>query len=425
MRNIRAKYQYRAGSLVPASKGSNGVLLTLLIFSTCLASYKRTSFGSAPADIPILIALALGLFANIKHPHYLIWNKTMRPVLLAIAFYALVCVLPALSGGNFYLLQTVKDLFSFLIFPATYLTLARITDRKVANRAVSLGLGLSIFLVAVTALPSNGTRADGIFGSPNLGGNWAALVIVFMAMTKKPNNPVLRYTAITLMIFASLKMASLGGILCLAGALAFWLPRKSSKIKFGKYSLPIFLLLGSSILLRAFDALTGLDRFSRSSEGRLTIWGNAIASWFEKPLGVGIGNFSDGSLGLASAPEAHNDYISSLVELGFLGPISIGLICIAMGFYGGAMTRSIVLFYALSAISHNSINFRHIWVFMAICLAYETLPIFQSEEQIAPPTKSQRIKQLRRNRYSQGYMAGIPGSKVAQTGFDSPIRLNT
>lgn len=393
----------------------------MLIFSTCLASYRRTSIGAAPADIPILIALAFGFFANTKHPHHQIWAKTLRPIMLAISFYAIVCILPALSGGNFYLLQAVKDLFSFLIFPATYLALAKITDRKIADRAIAIGLGLSIFLVAITALPSGGTRADGIFGSPNLGGNWAALVIVFMTMTKRPLNKFIRYTAIILMLIASLQMASLGGILCMVGALAFWLPRKSSTTKLGKYAIPIFLLLGSSFFLQAFDSLTGLDRYSRSSGGRQAIWGNAISSWFDKPLGVGIGNFSSGAIG----SEAHNDYISSLVELGILGPISLILVCFAMGRYGGVMTRSLVLFYALSALSHNSINFRHIWVFMAICLAYETLPIFAANANVEQPTKAIRIKNLRKYRYSSGVQAGLPGSKVAHTGANTPIRLNT
>ncbi len=341
--------------------------------------------------------------------------------MFAIAFYAIVCVLPALSGGNFYLLQTVKDVFSFLIFPATYLAIAKITDRKIADRAIAIGLGVSIFLVASTALSSSGLRADGVFGSPNLGGNWAALVIVFMIMTKRPLNNFIRYAAIITMLIASLRMASLGGILCLAGSIAFWLPRKSSTSKFGKYTIPILLLLGSPLLLQAFDGLTGLDRYSRSSGGRQAIWGNAISSWFENPLGVGIGNFSSGAIG----SEAHNDYISSLVELGILGPISLILVCFAMGRYGGVMTRSIVLFYAISAISHNSINFRHIWVFMAICLAYETLPIFATNADLEQPTKTARIKNMRKYRYSSGVQVGLPGSKVARIGVDTPIRLNT
>lgn len=345
--------------------------------------------------------------------------------MLAIAFYGLVTVLPVLSGGNFYLLQAVKDLFSFLIFPATYLTLAKITDLKIANRAVVAGLGVSILLVAVTALPSDGTRADGIFGSPNLGGNWAALVTVFMIMAKRPMNKFLRYTAIALMLVASLQMASLGGILCLAGTLAFWIPRKVSVFKSGKYAIPALLLLGSTFLLKAFDALTGLDRFSRSSQGRLEIWGNALAGWFQNPLGVGIGNFSDNALGLTTAPEAHNDYLSSLVELGVLGPIAIGSICFAIAYNGGAMTRSLVLFYALSAISHNSINFRHIWVFLAISLAYETLPIFQSDGQVPLQNKPQGIKSARNRSYRRGRLAGLPGTAVAPVRANTPIRLNT
>jgi hypothetical protein len=94
-------------------------------------------------------------------------------------------------------------------------------------------------------------------------------------------------------------------------------------------------------------------------------------------LGLGIGNFSDPNLALTNAPEAHNDYISSLVEMGILGPIAIGGICLSIAAMGGLRTRTMIIFYLVSAISHNSINFRHIWVCTAICFAYDVLPQLQ------------------------------------------------
>jgi O-antigen ligase len=176
-------------------------------------------------------------------------------------------------------------------------------------------------------------------------------------------------------------MASLGGILCTVTALAYWLPRRSQSLNLLKQVLPFLIGLLAPTILQAFDTYTGLDRYGRSSQGRLYIWGDALKTWFERPLGLGIGNFSDPSLALTVAPEAHNDYISSLVEMGVLGPIAIGGICLSIAAMGGLRTRTMIIFYLVSAISHNSINFRHIWVCTAICFAYDVLPQLQNTDQ--------------------------------------------
>jgi O-antigen ligase len=216
-----------------------------------------------------------------------------------------------------------------------------------------------------------------------------------------PKNIAIRVGLIVILVMASIEMASLGGILCTLTALAYWIPRRSKNLNFGKQVLPFFIAVLAPNLLQAFDNFTGLNRYGRSSEGRLSIWGDALKTWYEKPLGLGIGNFSDPNLQLTVAPEAHNDYISSLVEMGILGPLAIGAICLSIAMMGGLRTRTMVVFYLVSAISHNSINFRHIWVFMAICFAYDILPQLQpanKDEQVThdPEVEDVQIYQLRK-----------------------------
>jgi len=312
------------------------------------------------------------------------WVGKLQPILTSIYGYIVVALLPLLSGGGFIWVQLAKDVFSFAIFPVTFLTLARIVDPQRINRVLRIAIALSVLIVCFTVLSGGGSRSSGLLGSPNLAGNWAAAFVMLLLLIEVPENTGLRIGLITVLVIASFRMASLGGILCILTSLAFWLPRRSKNLTFGKQVLPFFIAIGAPTILQAFDTLTGLNRYGRSSQGRLSIWGEAVKVWFEKPLGLGIGNFADPNLGLTVAPEAHNDYVSSLVELGILGPIAIGAICLTISMAGGLRTRTMVVFYLVSAISHNSINFRHIWVCMAICFAYDVLPQLQKSDTETP-----------------------------------------
>jgi len=298
-------------------------------------------------------------------------------MLIAMYGYAIAALLPILSGGGFMWVQLAKDLFSFSIFPITFVTIARVVREERIALALRLSITISSLFVAMTVLTGGGTRSAGIFGSPNVGGNWAAALIILSLLISSPENIFIRYGICIILILASLQMASLGGVLCTITALAYWLPRRSQSLNVFKQVLPFMIAVLAPTILQAFDAYTGLNRYGRSSEGRLYIWGDALRTWLERPLGLGIGNFSDPNLALTNAPEAHNDYISSLVEMGVLGPIAIGGICLSIAAMGGLRTRTMIIFYLVSAISHNSINFRHIWVCTAICFAYDVLPQLQ------------------------------------------------
>ena len=374
--------RYRHGNIQPAQTrlGTNGLLLALVIIGTCFAYFRWQKFGASLADVPLVIAIIMAITSSTNLQHREAWVGKLKPILIAIYLYIIACLLPLLSGGGFIWVQLAKDVFSFAIFPVTFLTIARVVDAQRINRVMRIAIALSVVIVCFTALTSSGSRSSGLLGSPNLAGNWAAAFVMLLLLIEVPENPGVRIGLISLLAIASFRMASLGGILCILTSVAFWLPRRSKNLTFSKQVLPFLIGIGAPTILQAFDTYTGLNRYGRSSQGRLSIWGEALKVWFERPLGLGIGNFSDPSLGLLVAPEAHNDYISSLVELGILGPLAIGGICLAISLAGGLRTRTMVVFYLVSAISHNSINFRHIWVCMAICFAYDVLPQLQKNE---------------------------------------------
>lgn len=374
---MQASHHFRPRRLVRAEEGTTGILLGLIIFGTCFAGYRIGKLGNAISDIPIIIAFFFAISSSTAVPYRDVWASKLKPMLAALYVYVLVCLLPLASGGGFVWFQLAKDLFSFSMFPITVVTLAKVVKAHRINRVVKIGLILSTLTVCISVVTSPGARTAGILVSPNLGGNWAAGLIVLLLVLEIPKNLVGRIALIALLASASLRMASLGGILCVLVSVAYWLPRRSQNLTIAKQVLPFVIGIFAPSILQAFDGLTGLNRYTRSSNGRLSIWNDAFHTWLERPLGLGIGNFADPDLQVAASPEAHNDYLSSLVELGLLGPLALGGICLSMAALGGLRTRTMVVFYLASALSHNSINFRHIWVFTAICFAYDILPQLQ------------------------------------------------
>lgn len=376
---MRAKYRYRAGKAERHVPGTNGLLLGAIVFGTCFASFRFLKFGTSFADFPLLIAMFAAITSRTDMPYRQAWAGKLKPMMVSLYGYVLVALLPIVSGGGFNRIQLAKDLFSFAIFPITYMTISRVVNPERIDKVLRIAITASVVFVSFSVITGVGARNAGVLGSPNLGGNWTAGAIILILLIDLPKNPAVRAGLISMLVLASINMASLGGILCTVTALAYWLPRRSKSLTLFKQVLPFLIAVVAPSLLQAFDTYTGLNRYNRSSQGRLAIWGDAIGTWYEHPLGLGIGNFSDPGLQLSVAPEAHNDYISSLVEMGVLGPLAIGAICLSIATMGGLRTRTMVVFYLVSAISHNSINFRHIWVFMAVCFAYDVLPQLQPE----------------------------------------------
>jgi len=377
---MRKKYRYSEGKVSKQILGTNGLLLGTTVLGTCFAYFRWQRFGASLADIPIVIGFFAAITSSTDMPYREVWSGKLKPMIVAMYGYVLAALLPLLSGGGFIWVQLAKDLFSFSIFPITFMTVARVVQPDRIAKVLRVAISISVVIVSVSVITGGGSRSSGLLGSPNLAGNWAAAAIMLLLLVGIPKSVAIRAGLIVVLVIASIRMASLGGILCTVTALAYWIPRRSKNLSFGKQALPFVIAVLAPTILQAFDNLTGLNRYNRSSQGRLSIWGDAIRTWYERPLGLGIGNFSDPSLQLTVAPEAHNDYVSSLVEMGILGPLAIGGICISIAMMGGLRSRTMVVFYLVSAISHNSINFRHIWVFMAICFAYDVLPQLQTEE---------------------------------------------
>jgi hypothetical protein len=120
------------------------------------------------------------------------------------------------------------------------------------------------------------------------------------------------------------------------------------------------------------DSHLGLQRLGRSSGSRVEIWGEAVSIWKDNIFGIGVGQFTylDGTSGYQL--ETHNDYISVLVELGILGITSLIALYVAIFMAGSFRTRAMAIFLASSSLFHNVLNYRHIWIGLALCIVLDS-----------------------------------------------------
>lgn len=116
---------------------------------------------------------------------------------------------------------------------------------------------------------------------------------------------------------------------------------------------------------------------------RFRLWGAAWEIWRESPVfGVGLGQYIDSSRGLLGTEAGslvHNTYLSILSETGIVGFLLFSLVpCVAaVGLFRSRDTGARLLLCSslaagVMAASLNLQNFRPIWIFLALAIAWVT-----------------------------------------------------
>jgi len=118
---------------------------------------------------------------------------------------------------------------------------------------------------------------------------------------------------------------------------------------------------------------------------RFRIWAAAVEVWFHSPLlGVGLGQFIVSSvdlLGLAGGVLAHNTYLSILAEGGLIGaalylavPLAAAVALLRRGDTVARLLLASGAGGAVMAVSLNLQNFRPLWLFLALAVAWTAAP---------------------------------------------------
>ena len=248
-------------------------------------------------------------------------------------------------------------------------------------------------------------RATATFRDPNLAGNYLVLSLFVLLATPRFRIPWIKSAfsiPLALGIGATYSITALGALV--AGAITTLTLQFAARRQLG---IPVALVvIGATVLLLAaprtvpvraletFDAIASkgpfqgsLGRADISAKDRLRRWQEATYL-FGGDLIVGIGPASTpGTLVALDAPitgELHNDYVAAFVERGVLG--GIGLLSLlwlasvrtvrllsnkallARGWCPPALMGGVVAI-AVSAITLETLHFRHVWLFLGLTSA--------------------------------------------------------
>jgi hypothetical protein len=255
-------------------------------------------------------------------------------------------------------------------------------------------------------------RVQASFRDPNLAGNYLVMSLFLMWASPRPRTTggkILVGIPFLLAIYSTASNTALTSLAvgtALVGLVSFFRKRVSAAPLALAGAATILLLatllppsLGTGVLVRAVGGTSAfkdsLGRATESFEGRQGLWRES-ASLLGSHLALGIGpSVTDETLQLRSAPpdelhndyvatELHNDYVASFLERGFVGGLGlmmlVAMICvwtiraaknrqlINEGWHPTALIGCTVSIL-LSAITLETLHFRHIWLYLALIVA--------------------------------------------------------
>jgi O-antigen ligase len=284
----------------------------------------------------------------------------------------------------------------------TVLAWSAVMAAGVAVLALKLHLGGKVPLVA-----SHGGRAVGTFQNPNMAAGFFLLGLFLMPATEWPRSRLVRLASGALVLWAILLTGSNGAkAAVLGGALAYigyaWVrggPAPLRALKLLLYLVAIAALTAAmawaltSLMTRVLPiAAYRIGHLPVSIFDRLLIVRDDLAIWRANPFGVGAGMSAAArgeSMAYKQALGGHNEFITMLVERGFVGAIGF-LLIIGSGLlmtwraHGApvltGLTRRAPAAYAASFVAllvlgttHDIIHFRFLWVLLAAIAVHHRL----------------------------------------------------
>ncbi len=274
-----------------------------------------------------------------------------------------------------------------------------------------------------------GFRALGTFDQPDTLSDYLVMSIFMVLSLNEEVGRMVRWSAIAIIGIGLVATKANGGIIALMSGLIAWtLVRAWTKrvsytrlVAGALFALSVGLVavwlvegvgVGSS-QIKQLQANSILGRMSHSSEGRMKIWGTLWRRYLNNPLGIGPGNsrwqvltieervrptvgptetFDSGADPFVSK-EAHNDYVSYLIER---GPLALlGLLILKFQVFGritqwwrgragssrsrvrgGPLAAATFGAWVASWVNSNTIetlHFRHVWLFLAMVYALGTM----------------------------------------------------
>jgi len=355
------------------------LLVGLAIFGT---AFQAVQFGGGLSIADPVIGLAM--LAAI--PYLLTVNNPGRRLLVVALPWIWVFVIGELLGlmgvgiTGWAANALLRNLGAFTAF---FAFLAICAVRPAARVVGWIAFYGAFALVAMSVLVYSppGLRATGVFDNANYPGHFLAAgvtVLIFM----RSWNRLLRALGILVGVVGIIATGSFGAVAFLVAVAAYWawsrgamLPRDARMAVrlLAVVTVGVVMLLGATNV-SVSDVNAGINpaRFTRSSSAREQLWSEAISVALAHPLGVGPGGFAARhDLGKPNQFLVHNDYLEILVDGGLLGLIGFAGLIIALWRATRTATaaRALLLGFGTAAIFRDTINFRHLWLVLALAVA--------------------------------------------------------
>lgn len=354
-------------------------LAVLAIFGSILTS--RFDQVALAVDAVFAAALVLG------------WQRLWQPGAASVLFrriapwlylYALGQFLGLIGFGLTFagLLAIGRNLLPVIVFCVFVGLLER---RPVELRAMVVTYTIAAVFVVATVIAGGGPRGEGVFDNPNYAAHFlacAVLLVPFLPWRRSVKIILAAAFCVGILRTGSFAAAAMLGAMAAATLWVRLARVKPSHRPFLRFAWVItfagLALVGWSQLSGAkVDLGSGLDssRFERASATRTGLWSDAIDIFSDHPLGVGADGIRLRNLTLSFTivTEIHTDLLDALVAGGI--PAVLGMVGIVSALWRSvpraSFSRATLAGLVAGSVFHQTWNFRHMWLFLAVVLAIE------------------------------------------------------
>lgn len=348
-----------------ARGGSIGVsLLCLLVFASMFVDSEG---GPAPVDAVLLLLVAhVAASASQARLGKEFGRALGRLAMAVLLFIAISTFSIVLFGGDPMRLLIDAVSFAYLLVPLFLLSTAIETTRMAWLFWVG---ALCAALFALATLGEQSIRGTGFMSNPNMAAAWMGLAFLVICSKQTGLPRVVRLSVGFLVALALLATDSYSAAIGLLLAFAYLMATH-------RHRLPSIALATGAVMVvwlfreDLFSRVAEPDRLASSSGSRSRIWSAAWETWKQNPMGIGHGSFVQDQV-YGGGVQTHNDYLTALVEQGIVGLAVLLFLGLMVYRMGGRLTRAAMVFVAVSAFFHDVLNFRHIWIFMAVAIALD------------------------------------------------------
>lgn len=277
-----------------------------------------------------------------------------------------------------------RTMFALLTFVCFWhiLSVTRLLRPAIWGTAAGVGLTATFLLIQ-----SSRYRAAAFFQHPNYAGHFMVMGTVLLFVVAK--RWYLKALAVVALLIGLQQTSSFGAIAMLIAMLGVYavrvLTRNTAILAAALAMLAIGGLFMSTPQAQdlvanedtdfTFSQSLSGDRFERSGDTRLILWGQALEAWANEPLGIGPDGVRSRKVAVwrGNNLEIHSDSLGYLVERGVIGLVGfVGLwATLFLIAKKGGLARVLIVGMVVQGLFRETMHYRHMWLLLALAFALD------------------------------------------------------